>query len=153
MRASARRSFSEGTVTRRGPTFSPRSGSNSRRRDLGDSLSLARIDLCNQVLALDPTQRGIGTAEQYRRSLMVLRRTLEEMYGCTGSPATQPLQWLTDTARTGLERQTPARRLHDAAEVNLDLAARLWQARQKTCTESAPQSDRALILVLEKAAE
>ncbi len=56
-----------------------------KNREVGQML-----DLCNQVLALDPAQRGIGATEQYRRSLTVLRSTLEATKSCTGSPAVSP---------------------------------------------------------------
>lgn len=113
----------------------------------------ARLALCNQVLALNPTERGIGSAEQYRRSLNLLQLTLGAVIGCAGPLSSQPLQALTDTVRTAVGQRVPEPRLHDAAEANLDLAARFWQARQKECTKPVAESERALALVLEKAAE
>ncbi len=113
----------------------------------------ARLALCNQVLALDPTQRGIGTTEQYRRSMSVLRVALESAAGCAESASVQPLQVLADTVRTALIRRVPASRLHEAAESNLDLATRFWQARRRDCAGPVADSARAMELVLEKSAQ
>ncbi|HZI77616.1 MAG TPA: tetratricopeptide repeat protein, partial [Gemmatimonadales bacterium] len=58
----------------------------------------ARLELCREVLALDPTQRGIGTGEQYRRSQILLQQTMSALDSCATSvpPANQAT---VDTAR------------------------------------------------------
>lgn len=113
----------------------------------------ARLALCNQVLALDPTQRALRTDDQYHRSLNLLRLTLGAMDNCVGSPSLQPRQGLTDSARTALARRGSVLRFHDAVEENLDLAERLWDARRRACSQPVAESEKALELVLEKAAQ
>jgi tetratricopeptide (TPR) repeat protein len=111
-----------------------------------------RLELCNEVLALDPTQRGIGTSEQYRRSLTVLQRTVDAVTGCPGF-AGEPDQALEDRAHAALSRRVPAAQLHDAVEQNLELAEQFWETGRRSCLQPMADSIQVLKLVLEKAAQ
>jgi tetratricopeptide (TPR) repeat protein len=113
----------------------------------------ARLSLCNQVLALDPTQRGIGTDEQYRRSQSLVQLTLRTVSSCTSPAAVQSLEGLADTVKIALLRQVSRAHLHDAVEKNLDLAERLWQIRMENCSPRVADSNDVLRLVMEKAAQ
>ncbi len=44
-----------------------------------------RLDLCSQVLALDPTRRGLDPAERYRRSRKLLDISLDEATRCAAN--------------------------------------------------------------------
>lgn len=107
----------------------------------------AGLALCNQVLALDPTQRGLGLEERYRRSLALLELTMQAAASCAGA---EPVRALGDSARTARARHAPATRRHLAVERNLDLAEQLWHARRKECPSPLLDSERPLALVLDK---
>jgi len=104
-----------------------------------------RLDLCRQVLALDPTRRGLDPAERYRRSQKLLEMTMEAANQCTGS------QDLSDQAAKAVKRAVPASRQSEASEMNIDLAERIWQVRKKDCNQ-ASATPAALDLVLTKLA-
>lgn len=104
----------------------------------------------NQVLDLDPTQRGLGIEEQYRRSLTLLDLTVRAADSCAGA---EPVRALADSARMARKRHPSATRRHVAVERNLDLAERLWRMRRKECPSPVSESERPLALVLNKVAQ
>jgi tetratricopeptide (TPR) repeat protein len=55
--------------------------------DPTDAQARARADLCDQVLALDPTLRGLSAAERRRRSRRVLAAVVEK---CSSAAANAP---------------------------------------------------------------
>jgi tetratricopeptide (TPR) repeat protein len=111
----------------------------------------ARLELCTRVLALDPTQRGLGPVEQHRRSRDLLAATLEAFENCTG-PGPHPAQPpLADSARAALARPAPPSPTAGAVEENLDLAERLWRLRTPPCPMSP--SGLAADLLLQRLAE
>ena len=114
----------------------------------GDPAAVKGLDLASRVLALDPAVRGIGAAERFRRSRILLQMTLDAD-ACLGpSPPSQDLRGHAEG--TLKDRVSPAG--EDAAtETNLDLAAQLWQVRKSGC-QPAPDPDDPLGLVLAKAA-
>jgi Tfp pilus assembly protein PilF len=101
-------------------------------------------DLCNQILMLDPTQRGLSVAERYRRSLKLVQLSLDEVASCAQD------QGLLDQARKVLKQPVSVARLADASEDNLNLAEQLWDVHKRDC-KSTP--DRALALVIAKIAQ
>lgn len=113
----------------------------------------ARLALTNRVLDLDPTQRGIGSKEQHRRSLSLLRLSLESAAGCPVETVDTAMQALADTIRQALAHPIAGPGLHDAAEANVDLAARFWKNRQLSCPKAVADSEQAVPLVLEKATQ
>jgi tetratricopeptide (TPR) repeat protein len=115
-----------------------------------DEASRQRLDLSNQVLALDPAQRGLSREEQYRRSLKILELAVASATSCLVSPASATTKDLIDSANNGLKLQIhPARRV-EAMEKNMQLADRIWQIRRNEC-KGAPAT--AIDLVLGKAAQ
>jgi len=105
-----------------------------------------RLDLCNQVLALDPTRRGLDPPERYRRSQKLLEMARDAASQCSSA------QDLQDEAAKAVKRVVPAFGQGEASEMNIDLAERIWQVRKKDCNrpQAAPE---ALDLVLAKVAE
>ncbi len=116
----------------------------------GDRAAAGRLDLCNRVLAFDPAMRGIGVAERFRRSRVLLQLTLDAA-ACLGpNPAPLSGQLVEDAHKT-LKQPVSAAGQDQAAETNLDLAGRLWQTRKSGC-KPVPDPDDPLGLVLAKAA-
>jgi tetratricopeptide (TPR) repeat protein len=125
------------------------------QRDFQNALRLAsadqtirtRLDLCNDVLALDPTMRDAGPAERFRRSLKLLELTLNETSQCVGHNPSPELHDLLDKAESALKAHVKAADQSEASESNLDLAEQLWQARKKEC-RSPSNADSPLALVM-----
>ncbi|MGD1091928.1 MAG: tetratricopeptide repeat protein [Bryobacteraceae bacterium] len=105
-----------------------------------------RLDLCNQVLALNPTRRGLDPAERYRRSHQLLEMALDEANHCSGA------QELLDEAAKAVKRAVPASRQGEVSEMDIDLAEQIWQARKKDCKQESAVPE-ALDLVLAKLAQ
>ncbi len=101
------------------------------------------VDLMDRVLALDPTARGLGAYERYRRSREVLERAARYISGCAnplgpdmeGPPAPQPAA-VRDLLAAAVQRLEQRRRPRDVAaetEANLLLAGNLWPLREQVC--------------------
>ena len=107
----------------------------------------------NQVLGLDPTQRGLRPDERYRRSLRLLALILQAGGGCLSRTAVDSVRAQVDTARSVGNQRPPANPSYRATERNLDLAEQLWQARRSECPSPVPDSERPLALVLDRVAQ
>lgn len=126
------------------------------RLDPGNSEIRARLAACEEVLALDPLQRGLGLDQQYRRSLRLVELALDTLENCVGPTPPASVQALADSARRRLRhpaRAAIARREPDGFESNLDLAERLWELRTIACGRPAGASRDPLGLVLAKIAQ
>jgi tetratricopeptide (TPR) repeat protein len=100
----------------------------------GDQATASRLALCDRALALDPTQRGVGASEQFRRSAALLELTVAAVDSCTGPGLVAPPPALLDSARGALAWPVPAASSQDTAvEARVNLAERLWQARPAAC--------------------
>ncbi len=111
-----------------------------------DSKIASRRALADTVLALDPTERGIGASEQYARSRVLLARTVDDVGSC-GSPVGA----LADSARQMVARPPKPARADVLAEAMLSLAIDVWDARPAPCR--TPRNDEALRLVHEHLAQ
>ena len=109
-----------------------------------------RLDLARQVLALDPMLRGLGAAERYRRTRELVELALNSVKPCAGAGFSGTLQTLTDEAGQALQRRVRSAQQDEATEANLELAERLWQARQKECKQTTQPGEEPLALVLAK---
>jgi tetratricopeptide (TPR) repeat protein len=122
-----------------------------------DDHARRRAEICNQVLALDPTQRALSTEEQYKRSVKLLDLVMNDVRQCLGAYATTssgtPLGGTLDSAGEALKQRVSAARQHAALETNLDLLDKLWQARKTECKGSAEPVDESLSLVLNRLAQ
>ncbi len=105
-----------------------------------------RWELCDRVLALDPTRRGLSGKERYRRSILVLEDVLNAASRCQVTDTT-------GAAATAAKRHVGAAEQSEAAEANLDLAAQLWKAVKPKCPPSDYPADEPLDMVLAKAAQ
>jgi Flp pilus assembly protein TadD len=116
-----------------------------------DQTARQRLDLCNELLLLDPTIRGLDSGERYRRSVKLVELTLSEVNKCTANQ-TLELQGLFEKAAAAIAAKVKIARQNEAAEANLDLAVQLWQLRKKEC-KSKPAPDSPLTLVLARMAQ
>ena len=116
----------------------------------GDPTLAKRLDLASRALDLDPAVRGIGAAERFRRSQVLVEMTLEAA-SCLGPNPPAALQQLFDDARKALKERAGTAAQDGATETNLDLAGELWRARRSGC-QPPPDPDDALGLVLAKTA-
>jgi len=115
-----------------------------------DDHARRRAEVCIQVLALDPTQRGLSTAEQFTRSTKLLDLERNAVLPCLGA-ASGELSDLIQSTEKNLKQRVPVARQGPAMEANLDLAGKLWNARPQNCA-TAPQNagEEAVPLVLER---
>jgi tetratricopeptide (TPR) repeat protein len=118
----------------------------AQRLDSGDQAASKGLDLSRRVLALDPALRGIGAAERFRRSRVLVQMALD-----AGACLSQPSEALLDEAQKALKERVSPDGQDTATETNLDLAGQLWQARISGC-KPAPDPADPLGLVLAKAA-
>ena len=118
----------------------------------GDQAAWRRLDICNELLMLDPTTRGLGPVERFARSLKLVELTLGETSQCIGLNPSAELQGLLDEAAKALKAHVSAAHQSEVSEANLDLAEQLWQARKKEC-KSPPAADSPLALVLARLAQ
>jgi tetratricopeptide (TPR) repeat protein len=130
------------------------------QRDFQTALRLApndqsprrRLDVCNELLMLDPTIRGLGPVERFNRSLKLVQLTLEETRECIGQNPSPELRGLLDKAGTAIKAHVSAAHKSDVSESDLDLAEQIWQARKREC-KSPPAVDSPLALALARLAQ
>jgi tetratricopeptide (TPR) repeat protein len=123
---------------------------NASRLKPDDAAIRKRLELCEQIMSLDPTRRGLASNERYQRSLKLVALALDEINRCSRTSAPQEL---VDSANKALKARVADLRQNAAAEANLDLTEQLWQARGKDCGSSVPSSDDPLALLLAKIAQ
>jgi tetratricopeptide (TPR) repeat protein len=120
------------------------------KEDLGPLLELSQ-----EILALDPTARGIGRTPSLRRSQQLVERTAEAVEHCivpqgagfVGPPAPPPasVSSLLLAARELNPRRQRA--TEETIEANIALAEELWNASKELCA-GKDESDPALVHVL-----
>ncbi len=118
---------------------------NALRLRPDDAAIRKRLDLCNDLLTLDPTVRGLDSAERLNRSRKLLALTTEDATQCEGDNPTSEMRVLLDEAAKVLKARGRGRQSADA-ESNLDLAEQIWQTRGKDCKRSVKDSPMALVL-------
>jgi tetratricopeptide (TPR) repeat protein len=129
------------------------------QRDFQTALQLApenqsarqRLEVCDELLILDPTMRGLSPLERFQRSLKLLDLMVDQTTPCSGQNPPQ-LQELLDQAGETLATPVSAAHQSEALESNLDLAERLWQVRRQECTPP-PATDSPLALVMARLAQ
>jgi Tfp pilus assembly protein PilF len=97
----------------------------------GDTVFVGRLASVDSVMALDPTARGIGSAERFARSRLLLERTLAAVTQC-GQAATP----LTTAARGLLGASVAVTRREPAADSMVTLATSVWSARPPACAST-----------------
>ena len=110
---------------------------NALRLNPADERSRDRLKLCEQIVATDPTIRGLNSAERYRRSERLVEETLGVLEQCMashGDAATaDSVRELLDSAHQSIARRQRPPFYADAAERNNSLAEQLWTTREKVC--------------------
>ena len=120
----------------------------------GDSAIARRLALAQRVIELDPTRRGLRSEERYRRSVELLGLTIQAADSCLGGGNAGSNQAIVDSARAAVA--APRRRSsdrHEAVELNLDLAERLWELRRSACPTLPAAAEDPVALVLERVAQ
>ena len=123
---------------------------NASRLKPDDAAIRKRLELCEQIISLDPTRRGLASNERYQRSLKLLVLALDEINRCSKTSTPRAAPDLVDAANKALKTRVAELRQNAATEANLDLTEKLWQARGKDCGSSTSASDDPLALVLAK---
>jgi Flp pilus assembly protein TadD len=116
-----------------------------------DAASRHWLDLCDQLLQLDPTLRGLSADERWRRSVALIEFVQNDVGGCLKPDSPPELQELAAKADAAVKAHVNPAHESEASEANLDLAEQLWQVRRKECQPPA-SSDSALALVLKRLA-
>lgn len=115
-----------------------------------DSATLqSRISVVDSVVTLDPTQRGLSMAEQYRRSRNLVQMTLASVRKCLGAQA--PEVAALDSTGSSLVASAAAAGQAQSIDQTLLLAEQLWTLRRGRCA-SVPQPG-ALALVQNRIAQ
>jgi CIC family chloride channel protein len=113
-----------------------------------DTAAQKHLEASGQIVALDPTRRGLGAIEKFHRSQKLLSGVLDAATQCPlPSPSPAPNQRI-DAARKSLANQSPPS-FSDAAEKNVTLAEELWKAAPTSCA-SWPPPDSPLARVMAK---
>jgi predicted Zn-dependent protease len=115
----------------------------------GDAVAKQKLELCSELLQLDPMLRGLASSERVRRSALLLARSVEEFGRCNARAPGDQTAALIDQANAAAKARVPAYRESEALESNLALAEQLWRERPGLCGK-APARDTALSLVLER---
>ena len=105
----------------------------------------ARLELSEQVLALDPTVPKLHAAERYRRSQKLLELALGALDQCGASHPEIALpaaaSELADRVRKELAGRQRPKSYGDAADESLATARKLWESRPKACQAIAGPGD------------
>jgi len=110
-----------------------------------DSSSIqARISVTDSVIALDPTQRGLSLAEQYRRSRNLVQLTLASVRKCLGTQAPDVAAAL-GSAGASLVASAAAASQSQSIDQTLLLAEQLWALRRGRCAAERPDGALALV--------
>jgi tetratricopeptide (TPR) repeat protein len=104
-----------------------------------------RLKLCERILDLDPTRRGLDPVERFQRSLKLVELSLASLSECAASASSQPAE-LMDRAKKALKARIP--HSERATEANLDLAEELWQARRSQCPQAVSPAEQPIAAVL-----
>ncbi len=101
-----------------------------------DAASMRNLSMVEQILALDPTLRGLKRSDRYARSRDLMKAVLSSLDQCLAismGPHRASVFELSETARKSLERRRAPRSYSDATETNLELIEQLWNARIDAC--------------------
>ncbi len=101
--------------------------------DPTDEAAAKRVDLCDRILSLDPTVRGLSAAERSKRGRAILAEVVKQTAVCT-------------LARSEDMKAAQSARGR-SVEGNIELAERIWSERLKTCP-SKPAADDPIAIVM-----
>ena len=112
-----------------------------------DDATNERIALCNRIIELDPTRRGISLRERFRRSRVLIERARAATLKCqnpSGDAFVGPLAALPADLAAALENADkaldgrPGRATDEAIEANTLMAEELWNQAKPLCETSNP---------------
>jgi chloride channel protein, CIC family len=108
-----------------------------------DSEAGQRADLCQSILGLDPTLRGLSARDRFERSRQLLSKTLAEVTLCNGaaSPLPDDVRKDAQAAQANLSHAARPGSWNEAEETNLAAATLLWPERAKICPSAPPADD------------
>ena len=102
---------------------------NALRRNPDDAAVKRRLQLCQQILALDPNLRGLRATARHRRSRTLVERASGVLEQCLSGMAEQAVSdsigALLNSTRKLLDRRGRPRSYDDATESNIALAEQL----------------------------
>ncbi len=102
-----------------------------------DDAIRGRLLVAEEILMLDPTPRGLGARERYRRSQALVELTRNALVGCASfddqTPVPDALQQLLKTAGEAASTRRQPRSYDDATEENIATAGELWSYRGTMC--------------------
>ncbi len=120
------------------------------RRQEGNAQATRLLVVAEQVTDLDPGGARLSARERYRRARDVLARALAALERCHTLAAGAAAAEDAEAARKLLARR-PGRAPGDVPPL-LELAERLWNARQSACA-AVPETDQALAAVMVRMAQ
>jgi len=115
-----------------------------------DSSIAKTIKLADSVIAIDPTQRGLGLDEQVRRSRQLVQMTIKSAHRCLDVEA-PPVAAALDSVARSLVGGGGAISRSQLIDENISLAGALWRMREGRCT--GRPDDEALALVHDRIAQ
>jgi len=118
---------------------------NLRPSDMGIR---GRLELTSEVLTLDPTRRGLGPEEQYRRSVNMVELASAAVARCSSGVSA-----VEEEVQKAMTKRVGPAGLSAASESNLNLAEQLWKIRMQECKQGPSAEEEALRLVLARIAQ
>jgi Flp pilus assembly protein TadD len=106
-----------------------------------DAHSQKRLRLCEEILQLNPTSRGLSLNEQYQRSRDLVEYVRNDVGNCLGSNVPVDAQAL-------MKSVDSAKRANTTVEDNLNWANQLWKLRKSECKQPISDDEQAAALVL-----
>jgi tetratricopeptide (TPR) repeat protein len=103
----------------------------------------SRISVIDTVITLDPTQRGLTTAEQYRRAKNLVQLTLASVRKCLG--AQSPEVAALDSTGSTLVSSAAAAGQAQSIDQTLLLAEQLWTLQRGKCAAAPKPGALALV--------
>ena len=112
-----------------------------------DTTTNERIALCNRIIELDPTRRGISLSERFRRSRVLIERARAVTLACqnpSGDAFVGPFVAMPVDLATALENadmalaEPPEPTTDEAVEANTLIAEELWKQAEPLCKASSP---------------
>ncbi len=120
--------------------------------DSGDGEASHLAEVCDRVIALDPTQRGLDSRERFRRTQELLQAVLTRLSTCAPNESgwSKPAEEAAIAARAMTTRKRAPAPPSNAVDAGLSAAETLWAEGIKLC--GAPQAEDAVALVMARIA-
>lgn len=125
---------------------------NALKKNPDDRTFQNRLDVCAQIVALDPTSRGLNSAERFQRSRSILERTVQALDSCFLKSENVPsdsAQKLLESAKKALIAKARPRTYGEDTEANLIIVENLWKQCEDQCRTSF-EEDEVLSRVVER---